>query len=160
MRSVRANSPLTVEGRQRLVERCRTRPIAHVAAEMGISRATRVQVGHTSPRARGPRAPRSALGAPTTTHCDPKPRHSSSRIDASKPEVVSRAYRVRARSAECPRKSAHGQQDLGTAATQPARLHRPEWRLESRTSEDRGGRLDDVFSWSIRLIPPLRSARP
>lgn len=35
-----ANAPLTVEGRRRLIERCRTRPIAHVAAEMGISRAT------------------------------------------------------------------------------------------------------------------------
>ncbi|WP_353810454.1 IS481 family transposase [Agromyces sp. SYSU T00194] len=35
-----ANAPLTVEGRRRLVERCRTRPIAHVAAEMGVSRAT------------------------------------------------------------------------------------------------------------------------
>lgn len=34
------NAPLTPEGRQRLIERCRTRPIAHVAAEMGISRAT------------------------------------------------------------------------------------------------------------------------
>ncbi|WP_430335613.1 IS481 family transposase [Rhodococcus sp. ACT016] len=34
------NSPLTPEGRKRLIERCRTRPIAHVAAEMGISRAT------------------------------------------------------------------------------------------------------------------------
>ncbi|MFI6448027.1 IS481 family transposase [Kitasatospora sp. NPDC050543] len=33
------NAPLTVEGRRRLVERCKTRPIAHVAAEMGISRA-------------------------------------------------------------------------------------------------------------------------
>lgn len=33
------NAPLSVEGRRRLVERCRTRPIAHVAAEMGISRA-------------------------------------------------------------------------------------------------------------------------
>lgn len=33
------NAPLTVEGRRRLVDRCRTRPIAHVAAEMGISRA-------------------------------------------------------------------------------------------------------------------------
>ena len=38
--NVHRNAPLTVEGRQRLVERCRTRPIAHVAAEMGISRAT------------------------------------------------------------------------------------------------------------------------
>ncbi|GAB1333331.1 hypothetical protein ACE1SV_76700 [Streptomyces sennicomposti] len=28
-----------MEGRRRLVDRCRTRPIAHVAAEMGISRA-------------------------------------------------------------------------------------------------------------------------
>lgn len=34
------NAPLTVEGRRRLVERCKTRPIAHVASEMGISRAT------------------------------------------------------------------------------------------------------------------------
>ncbi|GAA1738569.1 IS481 family transposase [Microbacterium paludicola] len=34
------NAPLTPEGRRRLVDRCRTRPIAHVAAEMGISRAT------------------------------------------------------------------------------------------------------------------------
>lgn len=34
------NAPLTPEGRKRLVERCRTRPIAHVAAEMSISRAT------------------------------------------------------------------------------------------------------------------------
>lgn len=34
------NSPLTPEGRRRLVERCKSRPIAHVAAEMGISRAT------------------------------------------------------------------------------------------------------------------------
>ncbi|MEU8994780.1 IS481 family transposase [Streptomyces caniferus] len=33
------NAPLTVEGRRRLIERCRTRPISHLAAEMGISRA-------------------------------------------------------------------------------------------------------------------------
>ncbi|KOV67906.1 IS481 family transposase [Streptomyces sp. MMG1121] len=33
------NAPLSLEGRRRLVERCHTRPIAHVAAEMGISRA-------------------------------------------------------------------------------------------------------------------------
>lgn len=32
------NAPLSVEGRRRLIERCRTRPIAHVAAEMGVSR--------------------------------------------------------------------------------------------------------------------------
>ena len=32
------NAPLSVEGRRRLIERCRTRPIAHVAGEMGISR--------------------------------------------------------------------------------------------------------------------------
>lgn len=34
------NSPLTPEGRKRLIERCQTRPIAHVAATVGISRAT------------------------------------------------------------------------------------------------------------------------
>ena len=33
------NAPLSVEGRRRLVGRCAERPIAHVAAEMGISRA-------------------------------------------------------------------------------------------------------------------------
>lgn len=33
------NAPLSLEGRRRLVERCQRRPIAHVAAEMGISRA-------------------------------------------------------------------------------------------------------------------------
>ena len=32
------NAPLSVEGRHRLVQRCKTRPIAHVAAEMGVSR--------------------------------------------------------------------------------------------------------------------------
>jgi transposase InsO family protein len=37
---VHRNAPLSPEGRRRLVERCRTRPIAHVAAEMGVSRAT------------------------------------------------------------------------------------------------------------------------
>lgn len=34
-----ANAPLSIEGRRRLVERCKDRPIAHGAAEMGISRA-------------------------------------------------------------------------------------------------------------------------
>lgn len=33
------NAPLSVEGRKRLVQRCQSRPIAHIAAEMGISRA-------------------------------------------------------------------------------------------------------------------------
>src|SRR5918993_794528 len=33
-----ANAPLTPAGRLRLVQRCKTRPIAHVAAEAGISR--------------------------------------------------------------------------------------------------------------------------
>lgn len=34
-----ANAPLSAEGRRRLTERCRPRPIARVAAEMSISRA-------------------------------------------------------------------------------------------------------------------------
>lgn len=33
------NAPLSVEGRRRLIQRCQHRPIAHVANEMGISRA-------------------------------------------------------------------------------------------------------------------------
>ena len=33
-----ANAPLTPAGRLRLVQRCKTRPIAHVAAEAGVSR--------------------------------------------------------------------------------------------------------------------------
>ena len=34
------NAALTFEARLRLVQRCQDRPIAHVAAEMGVSRAT------------------------------------------------------------------------------------------------------------------------
>ncbi|UPU87588.1 IS481 family transposase [Demequina sp. TMPB413] len=34
-----ANAPLTAEGRLRLIQRCQHRPIAHVAAEAGVSRA-------------------------------------------------------------------------------------------------------------------------
>lgn len=34
-----ANAPLTPAGRLRLIERCQDRPIAHVAAEAGVSRA-------------------------------------------------------------------------------------------------------------------------
>ncbi|KMM46151.1 hypothetical protein CWIS_06650 [Cellulomonas sp. A375-1] len=33
-----ANAPLTPAGRLRLVRRCQSRPIAHVAAEAGIGR--------------------------------------------------------------------------------------------------------------------------
>ena len=33
------NAPLSDEGQHRLVQRCQRRPIAHVTAEMGISRA-------------------------------------------------------------------------------------------------------------------------
>jgi len=33
------NAPLSVEGRRRLVTRCQSRPIAHVAPAMGVSRA-------------------------------------------------------------------------------------------------------------------------
>ena len=39
-KSSHKNAPLTPEGRKRLIERCRTRPIVHVATEMGISRTT------------------------------------------------------------------------------------------------------------------------
>jgi transposase InsO family protein len=35
---VHRNAPLSVEGRRRLVQRCQSRPIAHVAAEMSVSR--------------------------------------------------------------------------------------------------------------------------
>ncbi len=34
-----ANAPLTPAGRLRLIQRCQSRPIAHVAAEAGVSRA-------------------------------------------------------------------------------------------------------------------------
>jgi hypothetical protein len=39
--TVHKNAPLTPEGRKRLMERCRTRPVAHVAAEMGTTRRRR-----------------------------------------------------------------------------------------------------------------------
>ena len=33
------NAPLTPEGRLRLIQRCQSRPLSHVAAEAGVSRA-------------------------------------------------------------------------------------------------------------------------
>ncbi|WP_336053391.1 helix-turn-helix domain-containing protein [Streptomyces sp. CA2R101] len=33
-----SNAPLNIGGRRRLIERCRTRPIAHIATEAGVSR--------------------------------------------------------------------------------------------------------------------------
>lgn len=53
-----AAAPLSVEGRRRLIERCTTRPIAHVAAETGISRAC----SSTHPRRRWAARPRTWLG--------------------------------------------------------------------------------------------------
>ena len=51
------NAPLTPQGRYRLVMRVQAgRPIAHVAAEAGIARATGVAVGRPCP-------PRRSLGA-------------------------------------------------------------------------------------------------
>lgn len=53
---IHRNAPLSHEGRRRLVKRCRTRPIAHVAAEMGISRADAgLQEQHSTPH-RSPKA--------------------------------------------------------------------------------------------------------
>ena len=50
------NARLTVHGRRLLVERvCAGRPVAHVAAEMGISRATlikKIKEYRLNPRAR------------------------------------------------------------------------------------------------------------
>lgn len=45
-RPTHANAPLMPESRHRLIERCRARPIAHVADEMGISRATASKWGN------------------------------------------------------------------------------------------------------------------
>lgn len=48
-----ANAPPTIEGRRlRLVERCRTRPIAHVAREVGSLARNRVEVGQPLPKIR------------------------------------------------------------------------------------------------------------
>lgn len=48
------NAPVSTEGRRRIVKRCRTRSIAHVAAEMGTSRATARQWHHEIIRAQHP----------------------------------------------------------------------------------------------------------
>lgn len=50
------NSPLSVEGGRRLVERCRSRPISHVAAEMGspVMYTYRSNAAHAAELARAP----------------------------------------------------------------------------------------------------------
>lgn len=54
------NAPLNIEGQRRFIGRRRTRPIAHVAAEMGISRGT---------------APRTATGARANSASSTDPPH-------------------------------------------------------------------------------------
>lgn len=44
--------PLSVGGRHRLVERCRTRPLAHVAAGMDVTAARMPAEGATAPSRR------------------------------------------------------------------------------------------------------------
>ncbi|MBT8161707.1 helix-turn-helix domain-containing protein [Arthrobacter sp. GN70] len=93
------NAPLTPEGRKRLVERCRTRPIAHVAAEMGIPRATaskwvtryrkfgelglldRFPHRLRAPRERNPSQPAHDHPAPDTARIEPPPVHRPERRD-------------------------------------------------------------------------------
>ena len=68
--SVHQNAPLTLEGRQRLVERCRNRPITHVAAEMGISTRHGLEMGkplQAVRRDRAPGSPPTPLRHPTAT---------------------------------------------------------------------------------------------
>ena len=65
---VHANAPLSVQGRLRLVQRCQTRPVAHVAPEMGISRSCASKWVNRYRRYGEPRStgPLFGTGAPTT----------------------------------------------------------------------------------------------
>lgn len=67
------NAPLTFEGRRRLVERCRSRPIAHVAAEMGISRSCASKWVIRWRR----HGDAGLLDRPSTPHRSPKATHAS-----------------------------------------------------------------------------------
>lgn len=61
-RAPHANGPLSVEGRRRLVrKRCQTRPVAHVTAETGISRACAGRDARMGPRADRVLAPRAQV---------------------------------------------------------------------------------------------------
>jgi hypothetical protein len=120
-----ANAPLTVEGRRRLVERCRTRPIAHVAAEMGISRAC-IEAGQPLPPLRGNRPARPFFDTTQPTRRDRRHGRGPNRRPPAQPEVVSVADRVRTPSSGHHRQPQHSDPAPGEARAEPSQVHRPE----------------------------------
>ena len=65
------NAPLTPAGRMRLIERCADRPLAHIAAEAGVSRQCLSTVEGPVQPFRPGRAGGSVLGAGSLAAPDP-----------------------------------------------------------------------------------------
>jgi transposase len=83
-----AHAPLSVEGCRRFIERCKTRPIAHVAAEMGISRACASKWVNRW-RKHGDTGPaRPVLDAPPSDERDQRRHHTANRGDATGAQVA------------------------------------------------------------------------
>ncbi|MEU5885060.1 leucine zipper domain-containing protein [Spirillospora sp. NPDC047279] len=125
-----------MEGRRRLIDRCRTRPIAHVAAGTGISRACASKwvnryrrhgelgledlLFHTAPP-----ADRDTVRGPCTH-----------RRAASDPQMVCRQDRLRAGPGRKADQLKNREQALGRDRHQPAPIHRPQWRGRPPAAED------------------------
>ncbi|OLZ70500.1 hypothetical protein AV521_15370 [Streptomyces sp. IMTB 2501] len=104
-----ANAPLSVEVRRRLVVRCKSRPIAHVAAETGISRACASKWVNRCRR-------HGELGLLCRSSA---PRRRQTATDA---DIVTRIC--------------HGVAASARTLAEQAPLHRPERRIEPGAAED------------------------
>ncbi len=127
-----ANAPLTVQGRRRLVARCEYRPIAHVAAEMGISMAC---AGKWVNRHRG-------YGDLGLQDRSSTPRHHDRYIcrgghphrdAAERTQMVCQLDRFRT----CRHnQSPHRHPPPAPPRTESAQVHRSEWRTQPRAAAD------------------------
>ena len=119
------NAVLTPQGRYRLVMRVQAgRPIAHVAAEAGIARATGVEVARSLPPRRNPGS-RGPLQRPSPpSHPDQCQDGGPHRALAPHPQVVRPSYRPRARRARDSGVGTHRDPLAGQSRSEPTARHR------------------------------------
>jgi hypothetical protein len=135
-RASHANAPLSPEGGRRLVERCQTRPIAHVAAEMGMFRATASKWVNRFRDYGHPRADRPFLGPEQSADRHPGRDRRANRTVAARAQVVSDPDRPPAIRRRTHRFAPHRQSASGRPRTEPSPSRRSERGDQPPTNKD------------------------
>lgn len=112
------NAPLNIGGRRRLVERFRSRPISHVAAEAGVSRACPSKWKNRYDQY-GEAGLRDRSGSPRFTGPDPARRRRTDRATAAGQQVVRPQGRARTRRPRCAHRRTHRGPVAGAPGYQP-----------------------------------------